>query len=73
MEKPINLNEAVQRIKKAGEHNVRSVPMAGQNVHSGLYAIEILDEGHWVIVAEGMTKTTADNIITQATNRVICG
>ena len=73
MEKPVNINEAVRRIKKAGENNVRSVPMAGQNVHSGLYAIEVLAGGHWVIVAEGMTKTTASNIITQATNRVICG
>jgi len=73
MEKPININEAVQRIKQAGENSVRFVPMDGQNVHSGLYAIEVLDNGKWVTIAEGMTKTTASNIITQATNRVICG
>jgi len=73
MEKPVNLNEAIQYIKKAGEANVRSVPMTGQNVNSGLYAIEILESGQWMVVAEGMTKLTAENIITQATNRVICG
>ena len=73
MEKPINLNEAIQHIKKAGEANVRSTPMSGQNVHSGLYAIEICEGGSWRAVAEGMTKMTAENIIQQATNRVICG
>ena len=73
MEKPVNLNEAIQHIKRAGEANVRSVPMTSQNVNSGLYAIEVLEGGQWMVVAEGMTKLTAENIITQATNRVICG
>ena len=73
MEKPVNISEAVQRIKKAGGTNVRSVPMAGQCVQSGLYVIEVLEGGSWLPVAEGMTKSTAENIITQATNRVICG
>ena len=73
MEKPIDLNEAIQHIKKAGENNVRCTPMPGQNVRSGLYAIEVCEGGLWVSVAEGMTKMTAENIIVQATNRVICG
>ena len=73
MEKPVNLNEAVRHIKKAGEHSVRTTPMQGQNVHSGLYAIEVCDGGQWRAVAEGMAKTTAEDIIAQATNNVICG
>ena len=72
MEKPVNINEAAQRIKAAGVHNVRTIPMAGQNVHTGLYVIEVNDSGTWVVVAEGICKTTADNIIKSATDRLIC-
>jgi len=72
MEKSVNINEAVQRIKKAGESNVRAVPMAG-GVHSGLYSIEVHDGGGWVAITEGITLITANNIIRQATDRLICG
>lgn len=73
MEKPVNINEAVQRIKRVGQDKVRAVPMPGQNVHSGMYQIEVLESGGWVAIAEGMAQSTAHDIIKQAANRVICG
>ena len=69
----VNLNEAFQRIRAAGPTKVRAVPMPGQNVHSGQYMIEIKDGEAWVCLVEGIPKVTANNIISQATNRVICG
>jgi len=69
----INLNETIQKIKKAGVNNVRAVPMAGQNVNTGQYMIEIKEGNAWVPIVEGIPRVTADNIIQQATNRVICG
>jgi len=73
MEKPININEAVQRIKQVGQDKVRAVPMPGQNVHSGMYQIEVLEGAGWVPIAEGMAQSTANDIIQKAANRVICG
>ena len=73
MEKPININEAVKKIKGAGADKVRAVPMAGQNVQTGLYEIQVLTPDGWTAIAEGMTQATANNIISQAVNKVICG
>lgn len=73
MEKPININEAVQHIKRAGQNKVRAVPMPGQNAQDGMYQIEVLEGGGWVPIAEGMAQSTATDIIKQAANRVICG
>jgi len=70
---PINLNEAFKKIKEVGAENVRMVPMPGQNVNTGQYAIQIKDDDAWVSIVEGVPRVTADNIIKQATNRVICG
>jgi len=70
---PVNVNEAVNRIKAAGTTNVRSVPMQGQNVHSGSYQIEIKENNIWVVIAECPNKKIADDIISQATNNVILG
>jgi len=69
----VNINEAIMKIRAAGPANVRSVPMEGQNVHTGQYQIEIKETDTWVPVAIGITKIIADNIISQAVNRVICG
>lgn len=68
-----NLSEAVQQIKSAGAKNVRVVPMTGQPVNTGLYCIEINQGGNWVGIVDGVTKTVAEGIVTQAVNRVICG
>lgn len=70
---PINLSETMVRIKQAGASNVRAIPMSGQNAISGTYQIEIKDESGWVAIAEGLTKTLADQVIKEATNRLICG
>lgn len=68
-----NLSEAVQQIKTAGAKNVRVVPMAGQPVNTGLYAIEINTGSNWSAIVTGVSKTVAEGIVTQAVNRVICG
>jgi hypothetical protein len=70
---PVNVNEAVARIKSVGSSNVRSVPMDGQNVHSGAYQIEVKENNNWVPIAECPNKKIADEIISQATNKVILG
>ena len=37
----VNINEAIMKIRAAGPANVRSIPMEGQNVHTGQYQIEV--------------------------------
>jgi hypothetical protein len=69
----VNVNEAVERIKAAGAGNVRFVPMPGQSVNDGQYQIEVNQHGEWVPVATGISKKIAEDLITQATNRVILG
>jgi|3_EtaG_2_1085321.scaffolds.fasta_scaffold00047_26 uncharacterized sporulation protein YeaH/YhbH (DUF444 family) len=69
----VNVNEAIQKIKAAGTAAVRAIPMPGQNVNSGNYQIEINQAGVWTAVASGISKKIAEDIISQATNRVILG
>lgn len=69
----VNVNEAIEKIKKAGAANVRTVPMPGQNVNAGDYQIEINESGTWIPVATGISKKIAEDIVSQATNRVILG
>lgn len=68
-----NINEAIQKIKKVGGTNARIVPMAGQNVLEGKVQIEVRDGGNWQAVVSGITQKMAEDIIAQATNRVILG
>jgi len=69
----VNLTETMQRIKKAGAEKARAVPMEGQSAVSGQYQIEIKEGDGWSTVASGLTKSLAEQVIAQATNRVICG
>lgn len=69
----INVNEATRKIKEAGAANVRAVPMAGQNVQSGSYQIEVKTNQIWEVVAECPNKKIAEDIISQAVNKVILG
>jgi hypothetical protein len=69
----ININEAIQQIKTAGASKVRVVPMPGANVLSGDYQIEILGSGGWAAIVTGIKKSMAEDIVSQATNRVILG
>lgn len=66
-------NAVSQAIKKAGSKNVRVVPMAGQSVNEGMHNIEISSNGNWEVVASGVAKLIAEQIVSQALNRVICG
>ena len=70
---PVNLNEAIQKIKKVGPSQVRTVPMPGQDVLTGRYKVEILESGLWSTVVENIPQSTATDLIRQATNRTICG
>lgn len=69
----IDINEAVIAIKKAGARKVRATPMPDQNVHSGNYQIEILEDRQWRSIVQNVPKSTAENLITQATSRVLLG
>ena len=69
----INVNEAIQRIKVAGVGRVRTVPMPGEDVNSDNYQIEINEGGNWTSVVTGVSKRIAEDMISQATNRVILG
>jgi len=68
----INLNEAIQRIKKAGSTNVRAVPMPGKNVNED-HQIEIKEGNTWLPIVDGIPRSAAMDIINQATNRTILG
>jgi hypothetical protein len=70
---PINLNEAIQKIKTVGPANVRVIPMPGQNIMTGNYQIEVQDGGNWSSIVVGIKKSMAEDIVSQATNRVILG
>lgn len=68
----ININEAVQAIKKVGVTQTRVVPMAGQSAIDGKFQIEVNDGG-WRSVVSGITQKMAEDIVAQATNKVILG
>lgn len=68
-----NMVEAIDRIKKAGPSNVRSVPMPKQSAIDGLHQVEVLVNGRWEPIVEGLPATTAADLIRQGTNRTICG
>jgi hypothetical protein len=69
----LDLAAAVQRIKRVGQTNVRAVPMSGQNVQGGDYQIEICEGGSWSAIVTGIKQPMAEDIISQASNRVILG
>jgi hypothetical protein len=70
----LNLSEATQKIKSVGASNVRIIPMPGQAAVTGLHRIEIRDNsGAWVGIVEGLQKRAAEDLVKQATNRVILG
>ena len=69
----MNLNDAVQKIKKAGTAKVRIIPMSGSNINTGDYQIEVLEESSWHPILSGIKKQMAEDLVAQATNRVICG
>ncbi len=69
----LDLAAAVQKIKGVGQTNVRVVPMSGQNIHGGDYQIEINESGSWSAIVSGIKQRIAEDIVAQATNRVLLG
>lgn len=69
----ININEAIAAIKRVGMHKVRVVPVTGQSPLDGKQQIEICENGVWSAVVTGVTSNMAQDILSQASNRVICG
>jgi len=68
-----NVNAISQSIKEAGSKNVRILPMAGQAITEGDYQIEVNQSGNWVPIVSGIKKVIAEQIVSQALNKVICG
>ena len=68
----LNLNEAKAKIKKAGQQNVRVVPMPGSGFN-GDHQIEIRDNGTWCAIVTGLRKAIAESIVQDQLNRTILG
>ena len=69
----INVNDAVQAIRKAGSINTRISQMAGETM-DGSHQIEVQNSpGIWQVVLVGIKKPLAESIVREATNRVILG
>lgn len=69
----INVSNATVAIKRAGANNVRVTPVPGHSVTDGDHQIEINDNGVWSVIVTGIKKPIAEQIVSQALNRVICG
>ena len=69
---PVNINSVVEEIKKVGQSNVRIVPMPGSTV-DGLQMIEVRSGSEWKCVAENVSRSIANDLVRQASNRVILG
>ena len=63
-----SLNEAVNKIKSAGISNTRITTVSGNN-----YQIEVFKDGKWEVVVNSVTRPMAEDIVRQATNKVILG
>jgi hypothetical protein len=68
----LNINEAVQKIKQVGGSNARIVPMTGENI-TGKCQIEIREGNDWHAIVTGLTQRMAEDLVLQATNRVLLG
>jgi hypothetical protein len=71
-EKMLNISEAITQIKAVGANSVRVVPMPSQNV-DGDHQIEINQDGKWTAIVVGVKRAMAEDIVRQATNRVLLG
>jgi len=69
----MNLNEAIKKIKKVGASNVRVVPMPNQSIKDGDHQVEIKEGSNWLPIVTGIKKQMAENLVSQAVNKVILG
>lgn len=67
----MNITEAKNTIKSAGSNNVRVVPMPGQPF-DGDHQIEVKTDS-WHVVLSGLSKSMAEGLVREATNKVILG
>ena len=65
---PNTIKEVVERIKKVGVENVRKTPAQG-----GMVQIQIKVGENWLTIMENVAPGSADDIIRQASSRVILG
>lgn len=63
----MKLTEAVQRIRSAQSHRVSSMP------NSNKVKIEVSTGDGWVTIMKDITRGMAEDIIRQASNKVILG
>lgn len=68
----INISEALIAMKKAGSTKVRMVPDPGQSIQ-GTHRIEIYENSSWNAIIVGLPRTTASDLINQASNKVLLG
>ena len=62
------IKEVVSKIKKAGVENVRKIPAT-----NGMVEIQIRAGDSWYTIMEDVPAKSADDIIRQASNKVILG
>lgn len=62
------IKEAVEVMKQVGESNTRKAPGA-----PGLIDIQINRGGQWVTLLADLNPAIADDVIRQASNRVLLG
>lgn len=70
---PANLNEAIQRIKQAGVNHTRILPVTGESALGDNQEIQVKESGEWRTVVTGIKRSMAEDLVRQATNRVILG
>jgi hypothetical protein len=63
------LQEAVAKIRQVGITNVRISPISGDTKHQ----IEIQENGSWIKILNPMEKNMAEDVLRQASNKVILG
>jgi len=63
----VNLNEAINKMTKAGPGNVKVIQDKEK------YKIEAKVGGVWVPVIGGLEKSIAENLVLKALNRTILG
>lgn len=68
----VNINETIKKIKDVGPNNVRVVPMQNQPV-DGDHQIEVYFNSAWATILIGVKRAMAEDIVRQATNRVLLG
>ena len=65
----MTIKEVVDEIKAVGINNVRKIPSK-----NGMINVQVLTHSsEWVTILENVSDRGADDVIRQATNRVILG